>query len=158
MSILMTPPPSDDNPTPPVPRPTSSEDDISQPSDDMPGLVESGGAIGGMVTPQDRPAGLLTLDKTCEYLRGGLCVVHGTMGTKKFRGGHKIVIGRGGKKVKRYQRSNYYVCEPREGGVIQQRLSLVKMTPQEAGMRDAKNSANFSTSKEGQSEDCTELE
>ena len=65
-----------------------------------------------------------------------------------------MVVGRGGGRTKRYQRSYYYVCEPREGGQIQPRLSLVKMTPKQAENDDAQN-FDVDTSKVGQNGNCT---
>ena len=154
-SVIYDPHPTDDNPSSPIPKPESSKDDIGEPSDDKPGLLEGDGAVGGVKDiPQSRSVGMLTLDKTCEYVRGGHCLVHGGGATRKFRGGHKVVVGRGGGRTKRYQRSYYYVCEPREGGQIQPRLSLVKMTPKQAETDDAQN-FDVNTSKVGQNGNCT---
>ena len=73
--------------------------------------------------------------------------MHGPGATRKFRGGHKVVVGRGGTRTKRYTRDYYYVCEKREGGQIQPRLSFTKMTSQN-DRADGKQ--EFSTSTAGQ--------
>ena len=142
---------SDDNLPPPMTKPeshTMREDDIGRPSCEKPDLRESEGAVGDVDGhPWGRPVGQLSLDTTCEYVRGGNCLVHGPGATRKFRGGHKVVVGRGGIRTKRYTRSYYYVCEHREGGQIQPRLSLVKMTSQNARADDK---LNCSTSTAGQ--------
>ena len=103
---------------------TISNDDISpQPSQDNTDVVDRDGAVGGDV---QRTEGVLTVDKNCHFVRGGHCLIHGGTKTKKFKGGYKMTLGKGGVPVKRYQRS--YVCDQKGVGLLQTRLSFKKTT------------------------------
>ena len=159
MTKLMTSPPTDVSTTHPVIEPDTAvdrEDDIGgPPSQDKSGQLDDGGAVGGPDEgAQQRPVGQLYLDTTCEYRRGGNCLVHGPGATRKFKGGYKVTIGEGGVRTKRYVRSYYYVCDHGRGGQIQSRLSFKKMT---SSISDARNSTLNTTSKEGQNGNSTTL-
>jgi len=90
---------------------------------------------------------IYTVDKNCEFVRGGHCLVHGGVKTKKFKGGYKMAVGRGGVPVKRYQRS--YVCDRKGEGLLQTRLSFIKTTLKLSGTENALQLYDC-TSKEGQ--------
>ena len=72
------------------------------------------------------------MERTCQYLEGGYCLTHGEGAMEKFRGGYKLVKGRGGKIIKKYQREKYFVCDLGRGGrggkLRQTRLSFVQKT------------------------------
>ena len=140
------PPPTDINVTAKTTQPgTYIKDDIPpKPTNDNPGVVDGDGAVGGVV---QRPVGVLTVDKNCEFVRGGHCLVHGGVKTKKFKGGYKMAVGRRGVPVKRYQRS--YVCDRKGEGLLQTRLSFIKTTPKLSGTENALQLYDC-TSKEGQ--------
>ena len=125
----------------------SSNDDLTeQPVNDKPGPDNVDGAVGGMDRDtQDKPVGVLTLDTTCEYKRGGQCLVHEGGISRKFKGGYKFTVGKNGVKTKRYQRSYYGLCDGK-GGQAQSRLSFMKMTPAKLENNDATLNT---TSKEG---------
>ena len=99
----------------------------------------------------------IVLDRTCQYVRGGHCLIHGRGGTRKWRGGYVMSRGRGGVPVKRYQRDYYYTCDPVRGGrgrgLIQTRLSFKRVTESPL----AEDANLFKTSTEGQNRNCTEL-
>ena len=70
--------------------------------------IEAGGDSSGEDRGEDR--------RTCQYVRGGHCLLHGGGAIQKFRGGFKMTIGRGRIPVKRYQRNYYYVSDLARGG------------------------------------------
>ena len=149
-NIVDTPPPADVKTTPPASslvESASSNDDLTeQPVNDKPGPDNVDGAVGGMDRDtQDKPVGVLTLDTTCEYKRGGQCLVHEGGISRKFKGGYKFTVGKNGVKTKRYQRSYYGLCDGK-GGQAQSRLSFMKMTPAKLENNDATLNT---TSKEG---------
>ena len=110
------------------------------------------GAIGGEVGSGggDRP--LLVVTRACEYKWGGVCVIHGRGATRKWRGGHKMTIGRRGLPVKRYQREYYYECEGNK--MIQTRLAFSSSAIQ-PGSEAREDFQNF-TSTEGQNDNCAD--
>ena len=87
----------------------------------------------------------LVVERTCQHGRGGHCNIHGRGAVRKFRGGYKMSIGRGGVPVKRYQRHYYYECQT--GKLAQTRLAFDRVA--NIGTDDA---VNTSTSTEGQNE------
>ena len=103
--------------------------------------------------------GVHTYEKRgCQY-RGDHCTIHGGGAIMRFRGGSKLVRGRNGKLVKRYQRGeSYYVCDLARGGrggkLVQTTLSFRKTTGPELN-----NSASIledsTTITEGQGSDST---
>ena len=82
-------------------------------------------------------------------------IVHGPGAIRKFKGGYKVTIGKGGVRTKRYVRKYYYECEPGRGGPIQPRLSFKKMTSSES---DARELSLNNTCTEGQNGNGTTLE
>ena len=107
------------------------------------------------------PESVLTIDRTCEYVRGGHCLLHGGGAIRKFRGGYKMIVNKKGVRTKRYQREYYYECEPGRGdGRLQTRLSFRKMTlpENEPEKTTFTSSSDDDTSTEGQNRSRTKLE
>ena len=118
------------------------------------GNKDGGGASSGM----GRPGSSTGVEKrTCQYVRGGYCTLHGEKGTKKFKPSWVTTQGQDGRTVKTYKRGYHYVCEQGNKKKIQQQLSFVKTTPFckttlteiAAGTPEAKKTV-FTTSTEGQ--------
>ena len=115
------------------------DDNISQPpSDDF--NNEGGPGNGDQPIRLEAGAGIRvgvhTYEKRgCQY-RGDHCTIHGGGAVMRFRGGSKLVRGRSGKLVKRYQRGeSNYVCDLARGGrggkLVQTTLSFRKTTGSE---------------------------
>ena len=139
--------------------PPPLDDSVPQVEAGIPGVeagihVQEGARDGeGGTTVGDQPS--LVVTRQCEYRRGGDCIIHGRGAIRKFRGGHRMTTGRGGVKVKKYQREYYYECE--EGKkMIQTRLAFTNQARQPGSEARDENSDN--TCKEGQNGNSTNHE
>ena len=117
------------------------------------GDKDGGGTSSGVDQPSSSTG---TIQRTCQYDRGGYCTLHGEKGTRMFKPSWVTSISKDGKKTRKYKKKWDYVCEP--GKKIQPRLSFVKTTPlnkttlgrNDATMTPVANTSDVSTSKEGQ--------
>ena len=110
------------------------------------------GAEGGhQPTMGDHPQ--LVVEKACYHEKGGICHTHGRGAVRKFRGGHKMTVGRGGIPVKRYQREYYYERVGKK--LAQSRLSFQRVTNLNF---EGAESDSTSASKEGQNGNNTSKE
>ena len=102
-----------------------------------------------------KPRGAIKKKKECKYDEGGLCSLHGVVGTLKWKPTNVLAVGDDGKMKYEYRKVNYYECdvEPRgRGRPGQKRLSSLKTTsPRTPIQNDNKFKFKLSTSKEGQS-------
>ena len=61
---------------------------------------------------------------TCQYLKGGVCTVHGGGANKKWKpAGKERIVGEDRTVMWKTRRTVYYMCEEK-GGLIQARLTL----------------------------------
>ena len=66
---------------------------------------------------------------TCTYKRGGRCLLHSVVGTKKWRPAWKTEIDEEGKTIRRNGRKTFWVCDVGTRGLRRQtQLSFVKQT------------------------------
>ena len=86
--------------------------EVIQHSDDNGGqavLLQRHAPLRGM-SDKGTPGGSPVLRMNCVYDDKGVCQSHG-QGVERFRGGYEIVKGKNGKLMKRYKRTQYFVCD-----------------------------------------------
>ena len=109
------------------------------------------GAKGGQ---SEMPRGVKKKRGTCVYDEGGLCHLHGMVGTLKWKPKNVITAGQDGKMKCEYQRVEYYECDTILGGGGGRQRQSKRSTKKTAVSQTPKlinSKFNFSTSTEGQS-------
>ena len=139
---------------------------ISTTTDDgqrrTPGVSRRHDVVGQLGSKPGGSGGSPKMKSTCEYDERGWCNEHG-QGIQKYKGTHVMAIGKDGKRIKKYARQPYYVCDVSLGGkkLKQSKINFLKLTAGsvDKGGRADDNSKgvggqDFCTSTEGQTRGC----